>query len=160
MSTRNPKDSRTDRIAADQHLIDGTTKNESKLPASFSLDSKATSPPDIIKLCEERIAAAKAVVQADAARAAAIKADRDIRKQTRSQILAYRRLLLAMYGSSPDVLGDFGLKATTPTPPTVETKAQAAAKLRATRKVVGTLGSRQKKAAKAAAANGGAKPSS
>ena len=151
MSTKNRKNSRNDRIAADQSLIDGSNKNASKLPPSFSIDSKTTSPPDMVKLLEQRITTAKAVVAADAARAAAVKADKDMRAQTRKQILGYKRMLLVMYESSPDVLGDFGLKATTPTPPKVETKAAAAAKARTTRQVVGTLGSQQKKAKKAAA---------
>jgi hypothetical protein len=152
MTATKKTQSRTDRVAADQAMIDGTTTNQAKLPATFPLGNKAITPPELIQVYQQRITSAKAVVAADAARAAAVKADQDLRTQTRPTTNAYKRLVLAMFAEAPDVLATFGLKAPTPTPPTAATKAAAAAKAKATRKVVGTLGTQQKKAAKAAAA--------
>ena len=148
MTTRTRKNARNDRVAADQAMIDGTNKNKAKLPPSFPLGDQTVTPDDIIKTYESRIATAKAVVVADAERDAALKADNDTRDQTRAQTLAYKHLILAMFAELPNVLGDFALKAPNPTPPTVETKAKAAAKSRATRKALGTLGTAQKKAKK------------
>jgi hypothetical protein len=150
MTTRTRKNARNDRVTADQAMIDGTNKNKAKLPPTFPLGDQTVTPDDIIKTYESRIATAKAVVVADAQRDAVIKVDNETRAGTRAQTLAYKRLILAMFAELPNVLGDFALKAPKPTPPTVETKAKAVAKSRATRKALGTLGTDQKKAKKAA----------
>lgn len=63
----------------------------------------------------------------------------------RAFILAFVGILKGMFGSQPDVLADFGLqpkKARTPL--TVEQKAAAAAKRKATREARGTKGKKQK----------------
>jgi len=137
MTTIKKSLNRIERIAADQSMIDGTNANQAKLPASFPLGSKTITPADVISVYQQRITSAKAVVTADAARAAAVKADQDVRTQTSAMTLAYRHVVLAMFAQSPDVLGTFGLKAPNPTPPTAATKAAAAAKAKATRKAGG-----------------------
>jgi len=144
--------SRTDLLAADQNLIDGIQKNASKLPASFPVGSVITTPADVVTMLQGRITTGKAVVQADAARTAAVQSDRTTRAATQAKVSAFRRIIVAMFEASPDVLGDFGLAASKPPQKTAETKAAAAAKAKATRALLGTKGSQQKKAAKAAAA--------
>jgi hypothetical protein len=134
MTIAKKNQSRTDRVAADQAMIDGTTANQAKLPGSFPLGSKTITPPEVIQVYEQRLVTARAAVAAEAARAAAVKADQDMRAQTRGVTLEYKRLILAMFAGSPDVLGTFGLKQTRPTPPSAATKAAAAAKAKATRK--------------------------
>ena len=54
----------------------------------------------------------------------------------------------AAYGNAPDVLADFGLHPKVVTPLTVEAKAAAAAKRKATRAARNTMGSKQKKSVK------------
>jgi hypothetical protein len=144
--------SRTDLLAADQNLIDGIQKNTSKLPASFPVGSVTMTPADVVTLLQGRITTGKAVVQADAARTAAVQSDRTTRAGTQTKVSAFKRIIIAMFLESPDVLGDFGLAAPKAPQKTAEVKAQAAAKAKATRTLLGTKGSQQKKAAKAAAA--------
>ncbi len=144
MVTRNS--SRNDVIAADQHMVDGIQKNQPKLPGSFPLEGQSMTPADVIQVFQDRIATGKAVLMAESARAAAVKADRDKRAVTRATALAFKHLLIAMFAQQPDVLGDFGLHATKPAAKSAADKAQAAAKAKATRALLGTKGSRQKKA--------------
>ncbi|MGD0523966.1 MAG: hypothetical protein ABSE49_02415 [Polyangiaceae bacterium] len=144
--------SRADVLAADQNLIDGIQKNTAKLPASFPVGSVTTTPADMVTVLQGRITTGKAVIQAEAARTAAIQTDDATRAQSQTKVSAFRRIIIAMFLQSPDVLGDFGLAAPKPPLKTAETKAAAATKAAATRKLLGTKGPQQKKAAKAAAA--------
>ena len=61
---------------------------------------------------------------------------------------AYRTHIKAAFGSSPDVLADFGITPKAREPLTVEAKAAAAAKRASTRAARHTMGSDQKKAIK------------
>jgi hypothetical protein len=64
-------------------------------------------------------------------------------------ISAFVKIVRGMFGSQPDVLADFGLQAPkAKTPLTVEQKAAAAAKRKATRAARGTTGSKQKQSIK------------
>jgi hypothetical protein len=155
MSKNNSRDAL---LAADQKLIDGTNKNKSKLPASFPLAKQQTTPADVVTTLDQRITTGKAVVQAEAAHAAAIKADDDVRAQTKKQVAAYKRLLIAMFLEQPDVLADYGLAPPKVGQKTAAVKAEAAAKAKATRAKLGTKGTKQKKAAKAASAAPGQTP--
>jgi hypothetical protein len=148
MSKNNSRDAL---LAADQKLIDGTTKNAAKLPATFPLAKQQTTPADVVTALGQRITSGKAVVQAEAAHTAAIKDDDDVRSQTQKRINAYKRLLIAMFLEQPDILADFGLEPPKTGQKTVAVKAVAAAKAKATREKLGTKGTKQKKAAKAAA---------
>jgi hypothetical protein len=131
------KTSRADLLAADQNLIDGITKNASKLPASFPVGSVTTTPADVVTMLQGRITTGKAVVLAESARTAAVATDRTTRSQSEQRIAAFRRIIIAMFLQSPDVLGDFGLAAPKPPQKSAEVKAQAAAKGAATRKAKG-----------------------
>jgi hypothetical protein len=133
------KKSRTDNLAADQSMIDGITKNASKLPASFPVGSQTMTPTDLVQVFQGRITTGKAVVVADAARTAAVKADRDKRAQTKPAAMAFRQLIIAMFLESPDILGDFGLAAPKVGVKTAEVKATAAAKSRATKAAKGKV---------------------
>jgi hypothetical protein len=126
--------SRNDLLTADQNLIDGITKNASKLPASFPVGSVTTTPAEVITMLQGRITTGKAVVLADSARTAAVQADRTLRAQTQPKVAAFKRIIVAMFLQSADVLGDFGLAAPKPPQKSAEVKAQAAAKGAATRK--------------------------
>ncbi len=143
--------SRADLLAADQNLIDGIQKNASKLPPSFPVGSVTMTPQDVVTLLQGRITTGKAVVLADAAHIAAIQTDVQTRAESQTKVSAFKRIIVAMFLQSPDVLGDFGLAAPKPPLKSAETKAAAAAKAKATRALLGTKGSQQKKAAKAAA---------
>jgi hypothetical protein len=62
----------------------------------------------------------------------------------RAFMSAFESYVRAAYGSSPDVLADFGITRKARTPLTVEAKAAAAAKRAATRAARHTLGTKQK----------------
>jgi hypothetical protein len=145
MSTK--KRSRTDVIAADQSVVDGIQKNLAKLPGSFPLEGQTMTPAGVSQVFQDRIASSKAVQAAESGLAATVKADREKRAATRATALAFKRLLIAMFAQQPDVLGDFALQAPKAAAKTAAAKAEAAAKAKATRTLLGTKGSRQKKAA-------------
>jgi hypothetical protein len=63
---------------------------------------------------------------------------------------AFVTFVKAAYSTSPDVLADFGLHPKARTPQTVEAKAAAAAKSKATRAARHTMGTKQKKSVKGA----------
>jgi len=89
---------------------------------------------------------------ADAAKAAAkakIAAEKAQLPALRAFTLAYVALVKAMFGTSPDVLADFGLQPKkVGKAPTPEQKAAAKAKREATRKARGVIGSRKRAAIK------------
>jgi hypothetical protein len=67
----------------------------------------------------------------------------------RSFMLSYETFVKAAYGNQPDVLADFGMEAKKARAPlTVEQKAAAAAKRKATRAARHTMGTQQRKAVK------------
>src|SRR5262249_5964951 len=84
-----PNHSRPDNPAADQRMADGIQKNEAKLPPSFPLEGQTMTPAAVALVLQGRIETGKAVLAAESARAAAVKADRDKRAQTRSTALAF-----------------------------------------------------------------------
>jgi hypothetical protein len=141
------KTSRTDTLAADQGMVDGIQKNQAKLPASFPMEGQQMTLSGVTQVFQDRIATGKAVILAENARTAAVKADRDKRAQTQGTALAFKRLLIALFAQEPDVLGDFSVQAPKKPQLTTAEKATAAAKAKATRKALGTKGTRQKKAA-------------
>ena len=139
--------SRTDTLAADQAMVDGITKNQSQLPASITVGSTVTTPQAMITVFQGRVTAAKVVIAAEAARTAAVKANKTERANTAALVLAWKQLIIAMYKNSPDVLGDYGLAVPKVGQKTAAVKAKAAEKGATTRKVLGTKGSVQKKEA-------------
>ncbi len=145
MTTQNNRGSK---LTADQKMIDGIQKFLSKF-ASLPVGSQTLTPADIVKVFQDRLDTGNAVVSAEAARTAAIKADRDKRAQTNAFAQSFRRMVLGMFSQSPDTLAIFGLKAPKVVKKTVDAKAAAVAKSKATRVARGTKGSKQKKAIKA-----------
>jgi hypothetical protein len=135
MSKTKPNTSRNDLLTADQLLIDGTQKNASKLPQSMTVGSKTVTQADIIAVILGRITAGKAAQAAEAARTAAVKAERDARAQTRQFVTSYRRVLMGMFSESPETLAMFGLHPLVTGRKTAAAKADAASKAVATRKV-------------------------
>jgi hypothetical protein len=138
---------RDGQLSADQKLIDGTEKFLAKYP-ELPVGSQNMATTDIVKVFQGRIGTSKAVLTADAARTAAIKADRDERQKTSAFVQAFRRMVLGMFLQSPDTLATFGLKAPKAVKKDVETKSTAVAKSKATRKARNTMGTKQKKTVK------------
>jgi hypothetical protein len=137
-------------LDADQKMIDAVQKHLSQL-ASLPVGSQKSTPADIVKVYQDRLAAGQAVVTAEAARAAAVKANRDKRAQTATFVSSFKRMVLGMFSQSPDTLADFGLKAPKAVKKTVAVKATALVKTKATRAARNTMGSVQKKKVKGTA---------
>jgi hypothetical protein len=135
---------RNEQLTADQKMIDGVQKFLSTI-ASLPVSSQTVTPADIVKVMQDRLNASKAAVTAEAARAAAVKADRDTRKRTAAFVSSLRRIVQGMFSQSPDTLAAFGLKPIKAPKTKVETKATALAKSTATRKARKTMGKNQKK---------------
>jgi len=147
MTTHSNK--RSDQVAADQALIDGTLKFLSQL-ASLPVGSQTMTPADIVKVLQARVDAGKAVQTANAARTAAVKANLDERQKTSSFVTAFRQIVVGMFRQSPDTLAVFNLTAPKAAKRTVAVKSAAVAKSKATRTARNTLGSKQKKSIKGA----------
>jgi hypothetical protein len=150
--------SRTDMLAADQSMVDGIAKNKAKLPPSFEMEGQTMTPDAVSQVFQDRIGTGKAVVDADNARTKAVKADRDKRQQTRGVALSFKRLLIALFAQDPAILGDFAVEPPKKGQRTAANKADAAVKGKQTRTVLGTKGTRQKKAALLAADQASAAP--
>ncbi len=157
--TTNTINKRTDRVAADQAMIDGIQKLLANI-ATLPVGGTNMTPADIVKVFQTRVDAGKAAQAAETARTAAVKADRDERVKTAAFARAFRRIVLGMFQEDPNTLGIFGLKAPKARKVKVTTKAEAVAKNKATRTARGTVGSKKKLAIKGQvpADNGGAPP--
>jgi hypothetical protein len=143
MATNN----RTTLLAADQKMVDGIQKHLGQL-ASVSIGSQPSTTTDMVKVFQDRIAAANAAVTAAAARAAAVKANRDKRAETSAFVSSLKHVVQGMFSQSPDTLADFGLKAPKAGKKTVAVLATAVAKSKATRAARHTMGSKQKEGVK------------
>jgi hypothetical protein len=141
MSTQSYK--RSDQIAADQALIAGIQKFLMSYP-SLTVGSQVLTPAAIIQVLQNRINANQAAQTAEAARTAAVQANRDELAQTAALRQSFRLLVQAMYSPSPDTLAVFGMKPRPASKKTVATKAEAAVKAKATRKARNTLGPKQR----------------
>jgi hypothetical protein len=103
------------------------------------------------QVVEKLQALAKLRTDVDAAKAstkAKLAAEKANMAPLRTFMDAFVTFVKAAYGTSPDVLADFGLHPKARTPQTVQTKAASAAKRAATRAARHTMGSKQKKSVK------------
>jgi hypothetical protein len=143
----NAKLNRVSQLAGEQKLIDGTKQFLWQLQ-SIPVGSQMVTPPEIVKVLDDRIALIKAAMAAADARAAAVKAERDERKKTAPFVNSLKRIVVGMFSQSPDTLGVFGLKAPKVGKRTVAVKAVAVDKVAATRKARHTMGPKARKSVK------------
>jgi hypothetical protein len=130
-----------------QQLIAGTAKhlgnvtNVTLLGSSYT-PAELTTKLQLVGSLHAEVDAAKA---ATTAKLEALKAAMTTIRPLMQALVAYAKVT---YGTQHDVLGDFGVHPKERKTPTVEEKAAAAAKRKATREARGTKGSVQKKAIK------------
>jgi hypothetical protein len=129
---------------ADQQMIVGIQQYLSKL-TTMTVGSQSLAPADIVAIFQARVASSQAAQTANAARTAAVKADRDKRTQTAPVVKAFKRVVQGMYSESPEILAVFGLQPLRVGTTTVATKAAAVEKTLATREARHTMGKVQKK---------------
>jgi hypothetical protein len=148
MATNN-KQSKGTVVALAQQLVAGTNKHlgggtQVTLSAGSFTAAEITSKLQQLVSLRTDVNAAKAATQV---KLAAEKANTPALRTLMGALVTYVK---AIYGNAPDVLADFGLHLKARTPLTVEAKAAAAAKRKATRVARNTMGSKQKKGVKGA----------
>jgi hypothetical protein len=147
MSTTTSNQTKAATLAHLQAMITGLPKH---FPSgSFTLGNTAFTTASLVQLFQSLADAITAVNTAQASAQEAVSAMRGLQANVGPVFLALKRVLLSTYGTAAQTLADFGLEARkAPAPKTVETKAAAAVKLRATRKARGTTSKKQKLAVK------------
>jgi hypothetical protein len=133
-------------VASAQQLIAGVTKHlTSGTQVTFAGGSYT--PAQITSKLQQIVTLRTDVDAARATSKAKLAAEKADMAPLRTFMFALVAYVKAVYGTQPEVLTDFGLQVKTRAPLTVEAKAAAAAKRKATRTARGTMGSNQKKRA-------------
>src|SRR5258708_35197714 len=129
-------------------LIAGTRKHFSNA-SSLAFGGGSYTPAEVETSLQTLADLRTAVDDAKTAAKAKVATEAALAAPLRSYMAAYVAFVKATFGSSPDALADFGLKPKkAPTPLTVEQKASAAAKRKATRAARPTMGPAQQKGGK------------
>ncbi len=145
------KVTKTDQVSRAKQLILGTGKHYPNGAETLQVGGATFTATALTKLMQDFVDGRAAVEGAKAALKTKIDAERTQAPSQLAVIAAFERLIRGLFGTSADVLADFGLappKARAPL--TAEQKAVAAAKRDATRKARGTMGKVQKKKVKGA----------
>jgi hypothetical protein len=100
----NVKLNRVSQLAGEQKLIDGTKQFLWQLQ-SIPVGSQMVTPPEIVKVLDDRIALVKAAIAAADARAAAVKAERDERKRTTPFVNSLKRIVGGMFSQVSRYVG-------------------------------------------------------
>jgi len=136
-------------VALAKQLIAGTSKHLANV-TQLTFASGSHTPSEITALLQAIVTLRQDVDAAKAATQAKLATEKADMPQLRSTMDAYVAFVKAMFSKSPDVLADFGLHPKARAPLTVEAKAAAAAKRKATRAARHTMGTKQKKSVKGA----------
>jgi hypothetical protein len=147
MSTKK-KPTKAQALAAVQALIAGTQKHDPN--GSYRIGNVVYSSAQLVTLLQSVATAMTQEMAAEQAAKDALTNLESLQATSHPIILGYRHALQISYGSASQILADYGLTPKkAPAPLTVQAKAAAAAKRKATREAGG------KKSAKAAAATQG-----
>jgi hypothetical protein len=143
-STANPvKPNKASALASVRALIAGTQKHTPT--GSLTVGNASYAAESLIQILQSLADAMKAHDDAQAKAKDVLAALRDVTAKVGPVVRAYRRYVVAMYGTAVETLADYGLKPPKARAPrTREQKATAASKLRATRKARGTTSKKQK----------------
>ena len=145
MSTK--AESKGQLVVVAQQLIAGTAKHlTTATPVAFMGGS--FTPAQITTELDQVVTLRSAVNTAKAAVTAKVATEKTDLPSLRTFIAAYNAYLKVTFGSSPDVLADFGMVPKARSTPTTATKAAAVVKRTATRAARHTMGTVQKKAVK------------
>ncbi|MDP9036752.1 MAG: hypothetical protein M3O50_18290 [Myxococcota bacterium] len=137
-------------VALAEQLIAGTNKHLSTT-TQVLVAGKTFTPVQITAQLEALVSLRRDVDASKAITKAKLAAEKTDMPALRTFLRAFVTFVKAAYGSTPDALADFGLHAPKPrTPPTVQARASAAAKSKATRAARHTMGTVQKRAVKGA----------
>jgi hypothetical protein len=141
------QDSKGQIVALAKQMIAGVDKHLAKTtPVAFMGGS--FTPDQIMSNLQMLVNLRSDVNSARAATVAKLAVESAQAPALRTFMSAFASFVKVAYGTSPDVLADFGIAPKARTPLTVEAKAAAAAKRAATRAARHTMGSKQKKGIK------------
>jgi hypothetical protein len=136
-------------IALAEQLVAGTSKHLANV-TQVMLAGGSFTPTQITEKLQAIVKLRNDVEAAKASTKAKLAVEKTDMAPLRTFMGAFVTFVKAAYGTSPDVLADFGLHPKARTPQTVEAKTAAAAKRKATRAARHTMGSKQKKDVKGA----------
>jgi hypothetical protein len=139
------KQSKSEKIISDTQLLAGIQKY---LPnTTLTIQAAPESTAQVATVLQARITKIQAVLTARAALHSAVLAATQEVSSTEPFVQDVRLAVLAMYSTSPSILGDFGVSARKQrTPLTTEQRLIAVAKGKATRVARGTMGAKKKAA--------------
>ena len=141
------KDSKGQVAAAAKQLIAGAEKHLTSTTQVSLLGSSYT-PAQVTSTLQSLVTLRSDVDASKASTKAKIANEATQMPALRAYMSAFEAYVKAAFGSSPDVLADFGIIPKARAPLTVEAKAAAAAKRASTRAARHTMGTKQKKAIK------------
>jgi len=130
-------------INRDNARIAGIQKH-SMQQASILVAGVSYTPAQAIQIYQDDLDATQAVAQARSALKAALAKSSTVRSTADSFDSAFKRCIEGAYIGQPDTLDDFGIDLAVRSTPSVETKAAAAVKAKATREARGIMGKKQR----------------
>jgi hypothetical protein len=136
-------------VALAEQLVAGTNKHLANV-TQVMLAGGSFTPTQVTEKLQALVKLRNDVEAAKASTKAKLAAETTDMAPLRTFMGAFVGFVKAAYGTSPDVLADFGLHPKARTPLTVEAKTAAAAKRKATRAARHTMGATQKKSVKGA----------
>jgi len=137
------KNSKGQVVAAAKQLIVGTEKHFTNVTQVTVLGSSVT-PAQIVSELETLVTLRADVETSKASTKAKLASEAAQMPALRAFMSAFESVVKGAFGSSPDVLADFGITRKSPAPMTLEAKAAAAAKRASTRAARHTMGPKQK----------------
>ena len=135
------KKNKSQEVALAKQLIAGTAKH---LPGTVVLGGSSYTPAEITAKLQSLIDLRADVDAAKATTKTKLTAEAAVAPSVRALMGALATYVKVTHGSSADVLADFGIHPKARAPVTVETKAVALAKRKATRSARHTMGPRQR----------------
>jgi hypothetical protein len=128
-------------IERNRNAADGVKEH---LKGAVQLAGGTYKVADILAILAAPAAAADTTDKTKAAWRAAVVDERTAKAAAKGMRVSLQNYLIGIHGTTSTVLADFGFVIKKPAPKTVEVKAGAAKKMRATREARGTMGKKQK----------------
>jgi hypothetical protein len=142
-----PNHAKATKSGRDRRMINGLRKHRQLIGGNFH--TRVRSVDELIALFQEHLDALTEVAEREAAWRAAIARETRLEKGIKALMAQIKPLIEGSMGIDSSALRDFGLKPYARRKPTTATMKAAIEQRRATRKLRGTMGKRQRKRMKA-----------
>lgn len=144
-----PHHAKSTKVRRDEAMIDGLLVHAERLGYVSLGKGSNVKPATVAALYRKHLGALRRVRELEAAWKAALLVERTLEAELKRTHAQVQRYLLAFFGDDVVALKAFDLKPRTAPVVSVETKARAVEKRRATRRLRGTMGKRQRRKVKA-----------